>query len=96
MNRFRFSFSNLLLAMVPLAIGFGLIREYFRTGRLDNLLVAGVLVALVSASVGLGWLMDRARWAERAKFIGVIGFCLVGIGGAIAMLLITMGWWLLR
>ena len=96
MNRFRFSLSNLLLAMVPLAIGFGLVREYFRIGRLNNLLLAVVLIALVSTSVGLGWLMDRTRWAERAKFIGVIGFCLLGIGGAIGMLLITMEWWLLR
>jgi hypothetical protein len=81
---FRFSLSNLMLALVPMGIGFWCARELFRgTGIVVSILLLVGMCSMLAASGGA--LINGRQGLRRGLFMGTAAAAFVGIGSVVCV-----------
>jgi hypothetical protein len=87
----RFSLSNLLLAIVPLSVGFWCVRELFRgTGIVVSILLLACMCAMLAGAAGA--LTNGKVGLKRGLVMGITAAAFVGVGaiGCVAVIMLLM------
>lgn len=86
---FRFSLSNMLLAIVPLGVGFWCVRELVRgNGIVISILLLAGMCAMLAAAIGA--LLNGRQGLQRGLIMGTAAAAFVGIGSVVCVAVILL------